>query len=245
MNQQPAISISIVSHQQGALVVALLSDIAAHCALPLEIILTVNVPETLSFDAGSYPFPVKVINNAIRKGFGANHNAAFAVSRSDHFCVLNPDIRFEQDPFPVLLDGLSDPAVGVIAPLVLGPDGQIEDSARRFPTLTGVACKAFRGTRDPDYAIEQAPIRPDWVAGMFMLWRADMFRQIGGFDEGFFLYYEDVDACNRLRRAGFDVTLIPAARVTHYARRESHRNLRYLWWHLTSMLRFFWKRFVG
>ncbi len=245
MNQQPVISISIVSHRQGALVTALLADIAAHCVLPLEIILTVNVPENLPFDAGSYPFPVKIIQNTIRKGFGANHNAAFAVSRSDHFCILNPDIRFERDPFPALLDGLSDPAVGVVAPLVVGPDGQIEDSARRFPTPLGIVRKALRGKRGPDYVIGQTSVRPDWIAGMFMLWRSDLFRQIGGFDESFFLYYEDVDACARLRCAGSGVILMPAARVTHYARRESHRNPRYLRWHLASMLRYFLKRFVG
>lgn len=245
MYQQPAVSISIVSHQQGALVATLLSDIAAHCTLPLEIILTQNVPEMLAFDIGSYPFPVKVINNVTRKGFGANHNAAFDKAGAGYFCVLNPDIRLASDPFPALMAGLSDSAIGVTSPLVTGPQGQIEDSARRFPTPLSIARKVFCGMRGQDYAIGQALFYPDWVAGMFMLWRADLFRQIGGFDEGFFLYYEDVDACARLHRAGFRVALIPAARVMHDARRASHRNLRYLRWHLASMVRYFWKQFVG
>lgn len=245
MNQPPVISISIVSHQQGELVAALLSDIAAYCTLPLEIMLTVNVPETLPFDAGSYPFPVKVINNTTRKGFGANHNAAFASSRSDYFCVLNPDIRFERDPFPALLAGLSDPLAGVIAPLVVGPDGRIEDSIRCFPAPLGIVRKVFSGKRAADYVIGHTDIRPDWVAGMFMLWRTDVFRRLEGFDEDFFLYYEDVDICARLQREGFRVLAVPDVSVTHYARRSSHRNMRYLRWHLTSMLRYFWKRFVG
>jgi len=109
MKQQPAlVSISIVSHQQGALVAALLSDIAAHCSLPLEVILTLNVPETLPFDVEAYPFPIKMVTNATRRGFGANHNAAFIRAGAPHFCVLNPDIRIEEDVFLPLIKALAD-----------------------------------------------------------------------------------------------------------------------------------------
>lgn len=240
------ISISIVSHLQGGLVKALLDDLAA-CVAPdqIEVILTVNAGESLPFAAKDFRFPLRIILNETPKGFGANHNAAARVATGEYFCVTNPDIRLTADPFPALQAGLSDPVVGVAAPLVTGPEGRIEDSARRFPTPMSIACKVFRGRRDPDYAIGQTPIYPDWVAGMFMLWRAEVFRQIGGFDEGFFLYYEDVDACARLHRAGFRVILMPAARVTHHAQRASHRSLRYLRWHLSSMFRFFRKQIVG
>ena len=77
---------------------------------------------------------------------------------------------------------------------------------------------------------------------MFMMFRADTFRMIGGFDEGYFLYYEDVDLCWRLRRQGYDVALLPMVRVIHAAQRASHRDLRHLGWHVSSMLRFFVKR---
>ena len=240
------ISISVVSHLQGGLVKVLLADLAA-CVAPerIEVILTVNVDENLPFAATDFRFPLRIVCNTTPKGFGANHNAAARAASGDYFCVMNPDIRLAVDPFPALLVGLSDPVVGVTAPLVVGPEGLIEDSARRFPTPLSIAYKALRGTRGPEYVIAQTVIYPDWIAGMFMLWRADVFRQIGGFDEGFFLYYEDVDACARLHRAGFRVALIPAVRVTHYAQRASHRSLRYLRWHLTSMFRFFWKQIVG
>ncbi len=242
MNHKPVISISIVSHQQGALVAALLSDIAAHCAIPLEIILTLNVPEPLAVDPGTYPFPVKIIRNTTPKGFGANHNAVFANVNGRYFCVLNPDIRVDRDPFPVLTPALEE--AGVVAPLVVGPEGLIEDSARRFPTPVDILKKFFKGPSGPDYAITSDLVEPDWIAGMFMLWRAEVFRQLGGFDEGFFLYYEDVDICARLRQMGHRVLLIPAVRVTHHARRASHSNLRYLRWHAVSMMRYFCKAFV-
>ncbi len=240
------ISISVVSHLQGTLVKALLGDLAA-CVAPerIEVIVTVNVDESLPFAATDFRFPLRIIRNETPKGFGANHNAAARVAAGDYFCVMNPDIRLAADPFPALISGLSDVSVGVAGPLVVGPEEQIEDSARRFPTPLSIVRKLFTRVRRPDYVIGQTVIYPDWIAGMFMLWRADVFRQLGGFDEGFFLYYEDVDACARLHRAGFRVALMPAVRVTHYAQRASHRNVRYLRWHLASMLRFFWKQIVG
>ncbi len=228
-----------MSHLQGGLVKALLDDLAA-CVAPerIEVILTVNVDENLPFAATDFRFPLQIIHNAIPKGFGANHNAAARTASGDYFCVMNPDIRLAADPFPALISGLSDISVGVASPLVVGPEGQIEDSARRFPTPFSLAYKVFRGSHGSDYVIGQKPIYPDWIAGMFMLWRAEVFRRIGGFDEGFFLYYEDVDICSRLHRAGFRVLLVLAVQVTHYAQRESHRNVRYLRWHLMSMFRF-------
>jgi GT2 family glycosyltransferase len=65
-----------------------------------------------------------------------------------------------------------------------------------------------------------------------------VFAALGGFDERYFMYYEDVDLCARVREAGLDVRLDPAARAVHAAQRDSHRRPRYLAWHLRSMLRF-------
>ena len=242
MNQKPAVSISIVSHGQGALVAALLADIAAYCTLPLEIILTLNVPETLAIDTGACPFPVKIICNSARKGFGANHNAAFGHAGAAHFCVLNPDIRIARDPFPQLIELLADASVGAVAPLIVNPAGAIEDSVRRFPTPAGILRKLLRGSPGPEYALGEVPVYPDWVAGMFMVFRAEVFRAMGGFDETYFLYYEDVDLCWRMGGKGWRTALLPTVRATHDAQRASHRNLRYLSWHGRSMLRFFAKR---
>ena len=73
---------------------------------------------------------------------------------------------------------------------------------------------------------------------MFMIFRSDVFREIGGFDEKFFLYYEDVDICWRLRQKGYEIKLIPSVEVIHDARRESRKNWRYARWHLASMARY-------
>jgi N-acetylglucosaminyl-diphospho-decaprenol L-rhamnosyltransferase len=243
VQQKVKLSISIVSHCQGALVADLLSDLGTHCAIPIEVILTINAPEELPFDATAFSFPVRVLKNDTPKGFGANHNAAFRLATAEYFCVLNPDIRLENDLFPPLLDALSDPVNGVVGPLVISPGGNIEDSARRFPTPLLILKKAIFGVRSTDYEIGQDPLYPDWIGGMFMVFRAPVFRQINGFDEEYFLYYEDVDLCWRLRREGYCATLLPTVRAIHPAQRSSHRKLRYLAWHTSSMLRFFWKAY--
>lgn len=245
MSQKPLVSISVVSHLQGALLPDLLADIAAHSDTPVEVILTLNMPEDLPFDPGAYPFPVRIVKNEIRKGFGANHNAAFRIACGEHFCVLNPDVRFASNPLPLLLEALEDCSVGVVAPLIVNPAGEIEDSARRFPTPATILSKLASGNRGADYPVDTALMYPDWIAGMFMLFRAGVYRQFAGFDEDYFLYYEDVDLCWRLSRAGLRRVLVPAVRVIHDARRTSHRNLRYLSWHLRSMLRFFLRRATG
>ena len=244
MSHTPLISVSVVSHRQAALVDVLLRALAKCVHTPLEVIFTLNVPETLPFEPAQIGLPVRVLTNEKPKGFGANHNAAFRVSAGRYFCVLNPDIRFKNDPFPALVECLADPRAGVAAPLIRHPAGSIEDSARRFPTPWTILRKALRGG-GLDYTLGNEVIHPDWIAGMFMLFKHDVFEKIGGFDERYFLYYEDVDLCARLASAGLRVVVCPGASAVHAARRESRRNLRYLRWHLSSMLRFFFRHLAS
>ena len=242
MHGRPEVSISIVSHGQAALVADLLADLQQHCATAIEAILTLNIPEDLPFRPDDFAFPVRVIENSKVQGFGANHNGAFRHAGADYFCVLNPDIRIERDPFPELITVFQDASIAVAAPMVVSPSGTVEDSARRFPTPLSIISKLWSRAPRLDYQPGSSPAFPDWVAGMFMLFRSAAFREAGGFDERYYLYYEDVDLCWRLRRARLQVVQLPSARVIHAAQRASHRNLRYLRWHVTSMVRFFLKR---
>jgi N-acetylglucosaminyl-diphospho-decaprenol L-rhamnosyltransferase len=236
----PTISVSIVSHLQGQLLNTLLSDLDLHCkTYSLQVLLTLNLPEALPFKTDSFCFQVIVHVNPVSRGFSANHNQAFAKSSGQLFCVMNPDIRLNADPFGALTACLQDASIGVAAPLVLNEKGGMEDSARRFPTPFRILCKAVGGCKGSDYAVKSEIIYPDWVGGMFMLFRREIFKKVGGFDERYFLYYEDVDLCARMRLQGYQVTLCPDAKVIHHAQRSSHRNLRYMAWHLASMLRFF------
>lgn len=232
------ICVSIVSHGQGKIAQLLLDDLDRRCS-GLNVVLTKNIPEELPVGDRRHPF--LQIKNLSPKGFAANHNQAFKRCDSGLFCVANPDIRLQADPFNHLKAAMNDPKVGLVAPLIVNPGGTIEDSARHFPTPFGLLGKAL-GKGDGRFPID--PNRPsavDWTAGMFMLFRSKAFAEVGGFDEGFFLYYEDVDICARLWKAGWKVILQPTVSVVHDARRASHTDPKYTRWHLSSMMRYFIK----
>jgi N-acetylglucosaminyl-diphospho-decaprenol L-rhamnosyltransferase len=233
------ISISVVSHAQIGLVAALLVDLQTQCSdSSFEVILTLNLDEELPFALDRFAWPVKVIRNLVPQGFGANHNQAFKLANGKFFCVVNPDIRLVDNPFPSLVAYLSDPSVGVVAPLVLGSNGAPEDSARLFPSPLQIFRK-ISGKVPLDYEIGALSFRPDWVGGMFMLYSKKIFQCLGGFDERYFLYYEDVDICARLRLLGYEVAVCVDANVVHHAQRTSHKSFKYRRWHLRSMARFF------
>lgn len=236
------ISISIVSHNQALIVKRLLLDFQKYCSTGIEVLLTVNVSEKLPFEKQEFDFPLHLIVNDRPRGFSSNHNAAFQISRNNFFCVMNPDIRLNSNPFPALMTCLDNRLAGAVAPLIVDPSDNIEDSARRFPTPFSILRKAFKLNAKMDYDCPAEPFHPDWIAGMFMLLPRDRFREMGGFDEKYFLYYEDVDLCARLHLAGYQIILCPLVSVIHEAQRASHKNLRYLKWHILSALRFYLSR---
>lgn len=227
------ITVSVVSHAQAGLARRLLDDIASLGRADFQVILTVNVPETLPEGTSA-----ELIHNSQPRGFGANHNAAFRRAKGEYFCVLNPDIRLPRDPFPALLEELREPSVGVVAPRITDPSGRTEDSVRRFPTFGSLLRKLFGERPGAEYTLDTAPVAVDWVGGMFMLFRREAFERVRGFDERFFLYYEDVDICRRLHGAGFRVMATPRAQAIHEAQRASRRNPRYMAMHARSMLRY-------
>lgn len=238
------VSISIVSHGQLKLVNDLLADIERYCdCRSLEVILTLNHPVEFNESIDSYSLPVKVIKNKFLKGFGANHNQAFQWAKGKFFCVMNPDIRLYEDPFPALLNGLEGDAVGVIAPIILNDRNLIEDSARLFPSPISIffklVNKLFNKSVKGAAVVNQSY---EWVGGMFMLFNMDTYKLINGFDERYFMYYEDVDICARLTNMGKQVVLCQSTSVIHLAQRASHRSMKHLRWHVASMLRFFFSK---
>lgn len=234
------VSVSVVSHGQRDLVAALLSDFNTHCRESVaEILITENIKEGLESLAAASLIPVRIVQNPQPKGFGANHNQAFSLARGNYFCAVNPDIRFGEDPIGRLLACMQSSGAVLGAPRVVDERGAVEDSVRFLPTPFGIMKKALGRVNGLDYPESSDPIFPDWIAGMFLLFRREAFAEVGGFDERYYLYYEDVDICARLGLSGYTIVVCPRALVTHAARRESHRNRRYLRWHLSSMLRFF------
>jgi N-acetylglucosaminyl-diphospho-decaprenol L-rhamnosyltransferase len=234
----PKLSISIVSHDQSALVSQLLEDLVRLSPPDIEVLLTANLPE----DENAYPqcpFPVRFIRNAEPKGFGANHNAAFHAAQGRYFAVVNPDIRLPTLNLDGLLALLEEPSVAAVAPVVLSAAGTVEDSVRRFPTFGRLARRVLLKQRAPGYRWDKEPIEVDWAAGMFIVFRSEAYQAVGGFDDRrYFMYFEDVDICARLRKRGARILLQPQTSVIHDARRDSHRSLKHLRWHLTSAARY-------
>jgi GT2 family glycosyltransferase len=226
----------VVSHRQNVLVNDFVRDLERCCGNEISLVLTQNVPDEVPLAATG--LKLQVIANEKPRGFGANHNAAFARCATPFYCVANPDIRLTSDPYPALLAALEHERAAAAGPLVHSPAGTIEDSARRFPTAATLVRKLFAAPPGPDYAADRGPVEVDWVAGLFMLFDSAAFRAIGGFDEAYFLYYEDVDLCRRLRRAGRKVVYVPGAEVIHDARRGSRKELGLMRHHVASMLRF-------
>lgn len=230
------VSVSVVSHGHGSMVTALVNQLLC-CAEVGQVIVTRNILERL--DIPSDP-RLTLIDNATPKGFGANHNAAFKRSQHSWFVVLNPDAVLLKDPFEALLRVAASTGAGVLAPRALTPSGGPDDNWRRFPTIRSLVRKAFGG---PDGRYEetqdQGAFKIEWASGFFLTIRSNVFEKLGGFDERYFMYYEDVDFCARAWRAGFSLFACPDAEVIHDARRASRRNLRHLRWHLASMARYF------
>ena len=228
------VTVSVVSHGHGAQLVLLMQKLEALCLLHVQqVILTINVPEPdliAAINSQSWTFMLTIIQNHTSQGFGANHNAAFKQARLDYFCVLNPDIDFDVDPFPELISHLEQPLVGCAFPVQLDEDGQIQDYARKLPSPSALLLR-YLGLEGKTKIVSQ----PDWVNGAFMLFPAKIFSQLKGFDEGYFMYCEDVDICLRLQLADYKLAQANA-KVTHAAHRNSRINFRHLAWHISSLV---------
>lgn len=227
------ISVSIVSHEHGDMVWDLVRQVL-DCSEVSQLIVTLNLPEEIPVFSERR---LLIVRNDAPKGFGENHNAAFKLADGDFFCVLNPDIVFTGNPFFELMSAMQAMNVGVSAPLILGPAGQLEDSMRVFLTplsllkrIFGLSCGAC------SIPPSCSSFNPDWVAGMFMFFRSTAYAAVNGFDERYFMYCEDADICTRLWHHGYAV--VGSARVSaiHNARRASHRSWKHLKWHIRSML---------
>ncbi len=224
------VTVSIVSHGQLGLVRPLLEQLEHYSAACIEkVVLTLNIPEADALaDREWKHFALERIRNAAPRGFGANHNQAFARCATPWFLVLNPDIRFDSDVLAPLL-AQAAPASGLLTPRILEPDKPAPEPHRAIITPLEILTR-----KRPGYV---RPAVPAWVPGLFMLLRSDAYRQVGGFDERFFMYGEDFDLCARLRLAGWRLQAAEDLLALHDARRASHARPKHLYWHVTSLLK--------
>ena len=182
-----------------------------------------------------------VLRRERRGGYGSCINQGVREAHGEVFAVLNPDIEFSSSDVVGRLERhLEDPSVGLVAPALMLPDGRIQDSARHFPTPLDLV---LRRRFDPDRGAVRESGDVPWVVGACFLTRREAWDAIGGFDESFFLYFDDVDLCWRLWQAGFTTRLDTNVRVRHQHGQASRKGL--LTWatrrHIASATRFYWR----
>lgn len=181
-----------------------------------------------------------ILRNDSNRGFGAAVNQAVRASQPAALLwLLNPDCRVLSRTFAMLSAELeAHPECAVVAPQLLNADGTIQESARGEPSAwTGLFGRhglltrllpnsklARKNLRARDLAQSgEASVEIDWAMGASLLIRRDVFDEVGGFDERFFLYWEDADLCRRIRTRGHSVRYVPGARVMHLGGESSRR----------------------
>ena len=225
----------MVSHGHGEMLERLVESLLSYSEVS-KIIVTKNIPEKLNFILSDR---IAVIENSSQRGFGENHNEAFLNVNEAYFCVLNPDITFNENPFPDLIRNQVKYNAGLAVPLVLNKLGEIDDSIRFFLTPTSLIRRFFFNNEHKYALSNNSPtFAPEWAAGMFMLFTSKCFRDLGGFDDGYYLYCEDIDICVRIWKAEQFMIACPQVQVIHDARRSSRQNFKYLRWHLSSLIRY-------
>ncbi|MDP1805012.1 MAG: glycosyltransferase family 2 protein, partial [Acidimicrobiales bacterium] len=200
----------------------------------------------------------RIVQTGANLGFGSAANRGVAVTTGDHVLILNPDTVVEPGTLKALSEALDrDPGLAAVGPRLENVDGSLYPSVRRFPDLTVAFGHAFLGlvwARNPatrryrmlDWDHDQPAAGVDWVSGACVLVRRTAFEMVGGFDEAYFMYVEDVDLCWRLGQAGWRIGYEPGARVVH-ALGGSSRLVPYrmIAEHHRSLLRFVSKSSAG
>ncbi len=182
-----------------------------------------------------------VVPQDVNRGLAVAINLGARRTHGPVFALLNPDVRLAgPDDLPRLEGHLSDPAVGAVAPALVLPSGELQDSARRVPTPADLVIRRFTG-RQPDAVRDTGPVDVEWAVAACLIVRRTAFEQIGGFDERYFLYFEDVDFGVRLGSAGYRIRYDPTVSVFHDHRAASRSSVasaatRH---HIRSALRFY------
>src|SRR6266536_1150628 len=199
----------------------------------------------------------KVIENQRNLGYARAVNRGAEETAAPWLLVANPDTRLEPGSLARLLaTAAADPRIACIGPRLLNLDGSDYPTGRRFPSLLTGGLHALLGPVWPGNPATRRyhltdldrtrPARVDWVSGACMLLRRSAFDAVGGFDTSYFMYFEDMDLCLRLARAGWRIVLEPRATVEHVVG-GSTRNAPYrkVFDHHRSTLRFYRRRYAG
>jgi hypothetical protein len=222
--------------------------------LSTEVIVVDNASSDDSVAMVRAEFPdVRLMVNAANRGYTGGNNDGIAASTGRYVLILNPDTQVIGDALSTLVTyAEAHPDVGVVAPQLLNPDGSVQPSRRRFPTLTTALFEstwlqsiAPRGVLRDYYMLDRSDdetLQVDWAVGACLLVRREVIDQVGPLDEGFFMYSEELDWCRRIKQAGWKIVYLPKAQVIHHMGKSSEQVVaqRHIYFQ-TSKVRYFRK----
>lgn len=253
----PRIAVVILNYNSGEDILSCLGSLW-EVGEPLEVVVVDNASSDGSPQRITERFPhVCMVRNERNLGFATAANQGVRASRAPHVFLLNPDATVRPQALTTLMRCLDErPRAGAVGPLVRNPDGSIQPSKRGFPSLPEAAMHGLLGlfwSTNPGtraYLLTDTDLsqlrRVGWVAGHSVLLRREAFEAVGGFDERFFFFVEDVDLCRRLWDAGWEVWFEPRAEVVHtWGTSWAHRPLRFLWLHHRNLFRYVTKHRRG
>jgi GT2 family glycosyltransferase len=224
------LSVFVVSWNTKQLLQRCLTSLLAELqGLDAEVILVDNASADGSAEMAAREFPqVKLIANSDNLGFAAANNQAFAISKGENILLLNPDTEVHPGSIHNLLQFLeSKPRAGVVAPQLLNSDGSIQRSCREFPTFTGMFFELLGLSRlfpndkrfgsykmlDFNHDTERQVDQPE---GACLLVPRRVITEVGFLDEGYFMLFEEVDWCYRIKKSGWEIWFTPEPKVTHH-----------------------------
>jgi hypothetical protein len=231
--------VSVVSYRTPDLLHECLRALQTERAsVNLEVTVVDNNSSDGSVELVERDFPwVHVIRNARNIGFGAAHNQVIRQSASEYVLLLNSDAAPQPGALHTLVGALdANPLVAVVGPKLRYPNGSVQPSRRRFPTVATLFLESTQLQRFwPDNAVlrryyvsdrsDDVPQQVDWLVGACLCVRRTAIEQIGLFDERFFMYSEELDWCRRMRMAGWRVAYVPTAEVLHLEGGSSRHDL--------------------
>jgi GT2 family glycosyltransferase len=251
------LSIIIVSYNVRDLLKRCLNSIFDfQKGLSFEVTVIDNHSEDDSSQMLKDDFPgINLIENRKNLGFSAACNQGIRQSRGRYIFLLNPDTEFTSGGISGMIRFMdSHPQVGICGPRMVDPQGDVQFSARSFPTyLTAISSRqSFLNRFFPNNPLSRKYLlkdlnrnhskEVDWVSGSALLTRREMVERIGLLDERFFMYVEDVDFCYRAKQAGFEVCYFPQSLVIHHLGKSTRRKKnRMLVEHHRSMYLFYQK----
>ncbi len=231
------LSIIIVSWNVKTLLERCLASVLASCqrgTLSCEVIVVDSGSTDGSPEMVEQRFPtIQLIPAGSNLGFTKGNNLGVARSAGRYILLLNPDTEAIGDALPVLVSYMDQhPDIGVVGPRLVLPDGRIQPSRRRFPTLATaflestvlqewfprnrVLARYYVQDRRDDQEQDV-----DWLVGACLLLRREAWQQVGSLDEGFFMYSEELDWCRRAKAAGWRVVYLPSASIVHHEGQSS------------------------